>query len=285
MERQRQSLEEILGKLSRLDASWEDDHARAVIASLSSIPDGGPYQEEHIQAVLDQDFDAGRTAVRLVLDLSKDEFEADLRERLGGGGTGITRYRLDAKELLAALRELGLFDKLEALANSPVTWRDILVERLKSGRGSATKGQARGRFLEDFTESTVLEVFGERNYDKRCRFIGASGSSTEKADFAIPSRRDANILIEVKAYGATGSKQTDILGDVSRIVEQKRRDTQFLLVTDGMSWHQRSSDLEKLIEFQNRGDIGRIYTMEMHPELKQDLESLRRSYNIPGTKG
>ncbi len=130
MERQRQSLEEILPKLSRLDASWEDDHSQAVIASLSSIPDVGPYQEEHIQAVLNEDYEVG----------------AD-------------------------------------------------------------------------------------NYDRRCRFVGATGNSTEKTDFAIPSRRDPNILIEVKAYGATGSKQTDILGDVSRIVEQKRRDTQFLLVT------------------------------------------------------
>ena len=280
MERQRQSLEEILPKLSRLDASWEDDHSQAVIASLSSIPDVGPYQEEHIQAVLNEDYEAGRTAIRLVLDLSKDEFEATLRDQLGGGGIGITRYRLDPTGLMAAFRELGLFGKLEALANAPVTWRDILVERLKSGRGSATKGQARGRFLEDFTEGIVQKVFGADNYDRRCRFVGATGNSTEKTDFAIPSRRDPNILIEVKAYGATGSKQTDILGDVSRIVEQKRRDTQFLLVTDGTSWRQRSKDLEKLIEFQNKGDIGRIYTMKMHAELKNDLESLRQSYNI-----
>ena len=151
---------------------------------------------------------------------------------------------------------------------------------MKSGRGSATKGQARGRYLEDFTEEIVQEVFGANNYDKRCRFVGATGNSTEKADFAIPSRRDPNILIEVKAYGATGSKQTDILGDVSRIVEEKRRDTQFLLVTDGTSWRQRSSDLEKLVEFQRKGDIGRIYTMRMRSELKNDLESLKRSHGI-----
>ena len=186
MERQRQSLEEILGKLSRLDASWEDDHARAVIASLSSIPDGGPYQEEHIQAVLDQDFDAGRTAVRLVLDLSKDEFEAGLRERLGGGGTGITRYRLDAKELLAALRELGLFDKLEALANSPVTWRDILVERLKSGRGSATKGRRVGG------SSKTSRKARSSKYSGRGTMTNGADSSALRA--VVPRRRTLRFL-------------------------------------------------------------------------------------------
>ena len=71
----------------------------------------------------------------------------------------------------------------------------------------------------------------EGKYDTRCRFIGATGLSTEKADFAIPNREDPRILIEVKGYGATGSKQTDILGDIERIANQKRSDTHLLLST------------------------------------------------------
>ena len=51
-----------------------------------------------------------------------------------------------------------------------------------------------------------------------CQFIGATGKSSEKADFAIPNAFDAQILIEVKAFNATGSKQTDVLGDILRIV-------------------------------------------------------------------
>lgn len=87
----------------------------------------------------------------------------------------------------------------------------------------------------------------------RCRFTGATSLSTEKADFAIPSASDPAILIEVKAYGATGSEQPDVLGDIARIVEQKRHDTVFILVKDGITWKQRSNDLRKLVALQNEG--------------------------------
>lgn len=212
--------------------------------------------------------------------MSKDEFEAAFRAQLGGTGIGIKRYHNEPLTFVEALCAMGFLEVLHSLSSRDVTWQDVLIERLKSGRGSATKGQQRGRFLEDFTEETVREVFGSGGYDTRCRFSGARGTSTEKADFAIPSRSDPGILIEVKAYGATGSKQTDILGDVNRIVAEKRRDTQFLLVTDGTTWRQRSSDLEKLVKLQNSGDIGRIYTMQMRDDLRSDLASLKRFYNL-----
>ncbi|HXQ22826.1 MAG TPA: DpnII family type II restriction endonuclease, partial [Candidatus Acidoferrales bacterium] len=138
---------------------------------------------------------------------------------------------------------------------------------------------ARGRFLEDFTEKIVRAVFGDA-YDTRCRFVGASGTSTEKTDFAIPSKRDACILIEVKAYGATGSKQTDILGDIRRIVEEKRHDTHLLLVTDGTTWKARVNDLRKLVEMQNKGLIARIYTHSMEEALQHDLRQLRRDHGL-----
>ena len=104
--------------------------------------------------------------------------------------------------------------------------------------------------------------------------------STGKTDFAIPSATDPAILIEVKAYGATGSKQTDVLGDIARIVEQKRHDTHFILVTDGVTWKQRSNDLKKLIALQNEGRILKIYTKSMALDLKEDLETLRSEQGL-----
>ncbi len=121
----------------------------------------------------------------------------------------------------------------------------------------------------------MRSVFNPEQVAIRCRFTGASGLSTEKADFAVPSASDPTILIEVKAYGATGSKQTDVLGDIARIVEQKRHDTVFILVTDGVTWKQRSNDLRKLIALQNEGKILRIYTKSMAQDLRDDLETLR----------
>ena len=84
----------------------------------------------------------------------------------------------------------------------------------------------------------------------------------------------------MKAFNATGSKQTDVLGDTLRIVEQKRDDTAFLLVTDGISWKARASDLKKIVKLQNLGKIRKIYTMAMAEELKADLISLKHFFGL-----
>jgi hypothetical protein len=169
---------------------------------------------------------------------------------------------------------------MNAVAGRRVTWRDLLAERLKGGRGSAIRGQLRGRALEDFVEGVLSEVFGDGAFDARCQFVGASGVGVEKADFAVPSKADPAVLIEVKAYGATGSKQTDVLGDVNKIIREKRPDTAFLLVTDGITWKSRVNDLRKLVDLQNRGEITRIYTQSMRGQLAADLMQLKSEHRL-----
>jgi hypothetical protein len=68
---------------------------------------------------------------------------------------------------------------------------------------------------------------------------------------------------------------TDVLGDIERIISVKRADTALLLFTDGLTWNQRRSDLRKLVEYQNKGDITRIYTSAMSEQFKADLEQLK----------
>ena len=215
MKRQRQSLEELLGHLSPVDTGWQDAHAEAVIQRLNSIQRKPSYSRDDLARLLGdptlkgklrtEHFNEGLTTVRLFLDMSKDEFKAALRDRLGPG-IGITRLRQDPERIYSALEDLNILGRMAAIINAPITWSDLLTERLKGGRGSAIKGQRRGRFLEDFVEQLLIDIFGKGKYDARCRFIGAKGFSGEKADFAIPSKEDPAILIEAKAYGATGSK-------------------------------------------------------------------------------
>jgi len=280
VKRYRQTLEDLVDALSEIETSWMDDHSTAVIQAVSSIPEKDSYSKEDLSAILDSDFDAALTTLRLTLELSKDEFSIALREALGKGGAGITRYKREPEAFLAALDGLGALSTLSELVRRPVGWRDILIERLKFGRGSAVKGQKRGRFLEDCTEESVKHVFADVGYDTRCRFVGATDTSTEKTDFAIPSKEDPRILIESKAYGATGSKQTDVLGDVERIVTEKRSDTHFLLVTDGVTWRDRLNDLRKLVQWQNQGRIARIYTQKMRKDLEEDLLQLREDHSL-----
>lgn len=279
MKRIRQTFEEIFESLMPVESSWRDAHAEQVINALKTIKDGSKPGFSEVQEFLDQNFNTGLTVVRLFLDLSKDEFLIRLGSELdGSGGVGVKRYLLDRQKYLSALQRMGLFSKMKIAINHPLHWSDVLVERLKGGRGSAIKGQQRGRLLEDFVEVILKKVFSINEIAARCRFTGASGLSTEKAYFAIPSAEDPLILIEVKAYGATGSKQTDVLGDIARIVEEKRNDTSLFLFTDGITWRERTNDLRKLIRLQNEGKIQKIYTRAMADDFEADIRSLKQSF-------
>jgi hypothetical protein len=70
--------------------------------------------------------------------------------------------------------------------------------------------------------------------------------------------------------------QTNVLGDISRIVNEKRHDTHFLLVTDGITWRGRTSDLGKLVALQTAG----IYTQSMAEQLEVDLRQLKEECGL-----
>ena len=73
---------------------------------------------------------------------------------------------------------------------------------------------------------------------------------------------------------------TDVVGDVNHIIAAKRPDTPFMLVTDGITWMRRLSDLNKLVQLQNGGQITRIYTTKMAAQFKEDLETLKAELRI-----
>lgn len=274
-----QRLDDILGALQPLKVDWQDDVAHRVISRLEKFPRKKLYAAAEIQEILDVHFDDGLLICRLFLALSKDDFTAALKKALGGGGSGITRYRADKPKFVDALVNLGLLEAMALNTDRKPKWSDVLVERLRSGRGSAISGQKRGRGVEDFAEAIVKAVFGENKYGKRCTFTG-SRNKTAKCDFAVPSKANPQIVIEAKGYGATGSKMTDVIGDIQKIIEAKRADTAFLFFTDGLTWSQRQSDLRKIIEYQNAGDITRIYTSSMGDQFKADLEQLKSEYGL-----
>jgi hypothetical protein len=273
-----QSLEEILGSLKPLKVKWQDETASRVIARLEKLPVKKVYAVSDIQQILDDHFDDGLLISRLFLALSKDEFSAALRAALGGSGAGITRYRKNKAKFLDALVNLGILDVMALNVDRIPKWSDVLVERLRSGRGSAISGQRRGRGVEDFAEAVVKRVFAD-NYGKRCTFTGARGK-TAKCDFAIPSKAVPQIVIEAKGYAATGSKMTDVLGDIQKIIEAKRADTALLFFTDGLTWNQRKNDLRKIVAHQNAGDITRIYTSAMRDQFEADLRQLKSEYGL-----
>jgi hypothetical protein len=268
-----QRLEDILGSLRHLEVDWKDETAIHVIARLRDMSVKPVYSIEDVEALLDANFDEGILICRLFMGLSKDQFTAMLHAARVNAGTGVKAYRADRAGFLSDLLRFGLLNNMAVEANRKAHWSDVLVERLRSGRGSAIAGQRRGRGVEDFAEEIIKTVFGD-NYEVRCTFRGPRGT-TAKCDFAIPSKTAARILIESKGYAATGSKMTDILGDIHTIIAAKRADTALLFFTDGLTWKERQSDLRKLVDLQNKGDITRIYTYAMADQFEKDLRQLK----------
>ena len=231
------------------------------------------FSAEDVQQVLDKHFDDGLLICRLFLGLSKDQFSATLRSTLSTTSAGAMLYRKNKASFIDGLIEMGLLEAMAEQTNRPLKWTDTLVERLRSGRGSAISGQKRGRDVEDFAEAIVRKVFDD-DYATRCTFAGLGGKFA-KCDFAIPSRTTPRILIESKGYGATGSKMTDVIGDIEKIIAVKRPDTALLFFTDGLTWRQRRSDLRKVVQYQNDGHILRIYTYAMAEQFEADLRQLK----------
>lgn len=276
-----QDFDGIIGSLSPLEADWMDDTAEAIMERIQAVPMKPEFTRDDIAALIEAgtgpDFEVSRFCVGLFLGFSKDKLQVELSDRLGPGGSGIQRFQKDRETYLDVLEELGLRDAMTATVNAKPIWSDILKERLRSGRGSAIQGQQRGRELEDFAEEIVRSVFGD-GYEARCTFQGPSGPA--KCDFAIPSKDSPLILIEAKGYGATGSKMTDIIGDLDAIIAAKRNDASLLFITDGLTWKARANDLRKIIRRQNDGEIARIYTKLMAGQFKGDLEILKGEYGI-----
>lgn len=267
MQRHKQTKIELISKLGEVLTDWKDEFAEIFVRYLANFDGGSSVTLDDLKNLLENNFDAGITLFRLVLEQSKDEFAETLKALFydNENGHGKTAFKKNPDQYVKTLEDYGLLKSLDSLMSRKYTWKEVVQERLKMGRGSAIKGQKRGKNMEDFVENLVIQVFDE--FDIRKSFIGANGLSTAKADFCIPSTQHPSIIIEVKAYGATGSKQSDVIGDIRKIIVEKRSDTYFFLVTDGVTWKSRMRDFERLIEFQNLGDIYRIYTQQMREEL------------------
>ncbi|WP_372423976.1 hypothetical protein [Salinarimonas chemoclinalis] len=163
-----QHIDVVVAELSPLDVAWMDDVAARVITKLSALPRKETYGRDDIAALLDAGFEDGILVLRLFLALSKDQMEVFLRRELGPGGIGTKRYAADRAPYLDALERLGLADAMAQTVNYRPIWSDILVERLRSGRGSAIQGQRRGRGLEDFVEAALVEI---KRHDQILLFI------------------------------------------------------------------------------------------------------------------
>ena len=91
----------------------------------------------------------------------------------------------------------------------------------------------------------------------------------------------AGIILTLGAFAGHAQSISDAQrGDIEKIIAAKRADTAFLFFTDGLTWRERKSDLRKIVEYQNSGDITRIYTHAMADRFEADLRKLKAEYHL-----
>lgn len=271
------TLGEILAELEELPSSWMDETARELVESidetLESLGEAKPTRYD-----LEKEFVRQPNFLdvcRLFLGHSQETVAHMICAQLSCKSTGFVNLRrLAQKEparMAAVMDELELPDLIHKFTTKTWTTKDILVERYRMSRGRAIAGQSRGRGLED----EVQKVLTEKGipYQRGVTFTGQRGE-TAKCDFCIPTKDHPKIVLEAKGFEATGSKLTDFLGDVLKIGQAKEYQMYFFVVTDGRGWHNRQSDLKKLVEFHEQGVLDMIYTRARLHELADHVKQI-----------
>lgn len=274
MRRVVQDSDALLTSLVNLEVEGDDPFMDQISEALSVIQQDFLTIND-LDLLLSEDYDAGITIIRSFLRLSKDAFHGLIKSKLPSGVLqGRTTHRKMGIRYLETILTPEMLDIINSHLVRTYSWQDIILARLNAGRGSAIRGQKRGRMLEDFVEEIILPIFGQE-FDSRVSFFGRNDQVEAKCDFAIPNKLEPRIIIEVKAYAATGSKQSDVIGDIEKIISSKRSDCYFLFVTDGITWNERKKDFQRIVTYQNEGEIYRIYTTKMRQELAFDLNQMK----------
>ena len=276
------TLEELLGQLKRIPAEWLDTDGHKVLESISIVVErinDLTIDQDLIKIILSEDPYA-LDVFRLFLDMSQDIFANEMRIRGVMGDFTSIRKKCgnNSEEIAEILMELGLADVIDTHRSHEWTLQDVLWDRYGHMRGRAMTAQKRGSTLEDAVEAILIELRDEIGitFDRGGNFVSRSGKQA-KADFTVPSKEVPHIIIEAKGYEATGSKLTDVLGDILKVLEVKDKDSHYFFVTDGIGWYRRLSDLKKIVEHHQRGDIEMIYTISTLQDLKENIRDILAS--------
>lgn len=269
------SLDSLLGEFVELQSDWLDQKATQVVAHIATVlPNlrarpAAPTAAD-LAALLEETADF-LDVCRLFIGVSQETAAHQISAHLPPpprSWTALRRLARDAPSTLAdALVEIGLPAVIFTDMHKQWTTEDVLTDRYRMSRGRATAGQARGRSLEVKVEEVLRPLVP---FEPRVTFTGRKGV-TAKCDIAIPTRNHPKIVIEAKGFEATGSKLTDFLGDIRKIIDAKESRTYFFVVTDGCGWLHRSSDLQHVVDHQHTKDIDMIYTSARLTQLAHDV--------------
>jgi len=272
-------LSSLLKELTELPSDWKDETAHEVIQQIEVVMDDlRQLNKKPTKTNLQHYFKTNGIFLdicRLFLGKGQEPVAHTICDILGDQHMGWSRLRKYASEEPQRMAEvmvaLGLPDIIQKHLNRQWKTEDILIERYKMSRGRAIAGQKRGRALEDEVEEVLKGI--SIPFETGVTFVGKKHERA-KCDFAIPTKHHPKIVMEAKGFEATGSKLTDFLGDILKIGQAKEYHTYFFLITDGRGWHNRQSDLKKIVEYHQDGLIDMIYTISRLTKLAKDVKHI-----------
>lgn len=278
MDFQQLSIEEILQELIELKAEGLDQTALGVMeyvpTAVGVLRELGHAPTSHDMQQMLEKSPLFIDCARLFMGVSQESAAHELSAHLGIRSTNWSRLKCMAKKeparLADALARVGLPLIIEKTLDRAWAVEDVLLDRYKLSRGRAIAGQQRGRSLEKQVETILQHVVP---FESRVTFVGREGK-TAKCDLAVPNRAHPKIIIEAKGFEATGSKLTDFLGDIHKIIAAKESRTYFFVVTDGRGWLNRTSDLQHVVDRQHLKDIDMVYTSARLGDLKRDVQKI-----------
>ena len=153
------------------------------------------------------------------------------------------------------------------------TFADMLVERLSAGVNAAGTVSI-GRQVENAVEELVASI--GLPYRMRSEFVGRHGRIVP-CDVAIPDAGDqAEIIIAIKSFGSTGSKQTDAAREFEELADAHASHQFAYAFCEGIGWLRRASDLRRIFALWERRQLDGVFNLSMMADFKAELEEAAR---------
>lgn len=205
--------------------------------------------------------------------LSQEKLKSALRHGLKTSGW-ITLARTKPASIIELLDDrFGLIEEVRGQRRRRWTFADVLVER-QSARVNAAGTIGIGRQLEDEVEQIVASL--GIPYLMRTKFVGAH-RRTAPCDVAIPGGGDAaEIVIAVKSFGSTGSKQSDAAREFEELVAVRAPHQFAYAFCDGIGWLGRQADLRRILALSESRQLDGVFNLSMAAQFRITLEEAAR---------
>jgi len=217
----------------------------------------------------------------LVCRVSQEKLKSALQHGLGSAGW--KKLARSAPRSIVDLLDdrFGLVEEVTAQRQHSWTFADMLVER-RAGGLNAARTVGIGRLVENQVEELVKSL--GLPYQMRTEFVGRYGRRAP-CDVAIPAGGEsAEIVVAIKSFGSTGSKQTDAVREIEEMADVRESRQFAFAFLDGIGWLRRQSDLRRIVALWEQRKLDGVFNLSMLAAFRGELQdAARRRGLLPAT--